>query len=159
MLDIRMLQLALAFALACTQPALARLSFGVDLKSRFCALLFRKKLTPETLPLRPIILSRTPDALEHPLIRETARLVCLSVLGLSIAATFASSGVMAGGVFYKDRAEPLLIISQPKSVLLRKVCDLCFVIFFSDRPDALQFLLVDSAVPQIVSLELQFTSD
>jgi len=52
---------------------------------------------------------------------------------------------------------PLLVICQPKSVCLGKLRDLCLSIFFGYRPDALQFLLVDSAVPQIASFELQLT--
>ena len=63
----------------------------------------------------------------------------------------------ACGIVQKDRAVPLLVICQPKSVFLPKLRDLCLPIFFSYRPDALQFLLVDSAVPQIASLELQLT--
>ena len=65
----------------------------------------------------------------------------------STRAILASSDVVAGGVFYKDRAEPVLVICQLKSMFLRKLGDLCPVIFFSYRPDALQFLLVDRAVP------------
>src|SRR5262249_12359823 len=68
-----------------------------------------------------------------------------------------SSRIVAAEVFQENRAVPLLVICQPKSLLLRKLCDLGLPILFSYRPDALQFLLVDSAVPQIVSLELQLT--
>src|SRR5262245_4391242 len=73
------------------------------------------------------------------------------------AAIFASSDVVAGGVFQEDRAVPLLVRCQPKSGFLRKLRDLCLPIFFSYGPDALQFLLVNSAVTQIASLELQLT--
>jgi len=71
----------------------------------------------------------------------------------------ASPDVVAGGVFHKYRAESLLIIYELKSVFLRKLGNLCLAIFFCYWPDALQFLLVDRAMPQIVRLQLQFTSD
>jgi hypothetical protein len=74
---------------------------------------------------------------------------------MSNAAILASSDVVADGVFQENCAVSLPVICQPKSLLLPKLRDLCLPIFFSYRPDALQVLLVDSAVPQIVSLELQ----
>src|SRR5215831_7208625 len=61
--------------------------------------------------------------------------------------------------FLKDCAQSLFVIGQSKAVLPGKLLDLCLAVFFSYRPDALQFLLVDSAVPQIVTLELQLTPD
>ena len=84
----------------------------------------------------------------------STRLIALIPIRIAVAAIFASSDVVAGGVFQEDRAVPLFVICQAKSLFLRKRRDLCLAIFFSYRPDALQFLLVDSAVPQIVGLEL-----
>ena len=72
-----------------------------------------------------------------------------------IAALFASSDVVAGGVLSEDRAVPLPVICQPKSLFRPKLRDFRLPILFSYRKHKLQFLLVDSAVPQIVSLELQ----
>ena len=82
------------------------------------------------------------------------RLIALIPIRIAVAAIFASSDVVAGVVFQEDRAVPLLVICQPKSVFLCKLRDLCLPIFFSYRPEPLQFLLVDGAVPQIVGLEL-----
>src|SRR4029453_10312475 len=81
----------------------------------------------------------------------------ISLRRMNSGAISGSSDVVADRVFQEDRAVPLLVICQPKSVFLRKLRDFCLAIFFSYRPDALQFLLVNSAVPQFVSLELQLT--
>ena len=83
---------------------------------------------------------------------------CASAAGKEVLSQkTASSDLDAIGIFYQDRAVPLLVICQPKSLFLRRLRDLHLAIFFSYRPEALQVLLVDSAVPKMVSLELQLT--
>ncbi len=46
-----------------------------------------------------------------------------------------------------------LIVGQLESVFLRKCLDLCFSIFLIQWPDALQFVLVNCAMPPFTSVQ------
>lgn len=56
----------------------------------------------------------------------------------------------------KNCAQPGLIEDQAESVFRRKLCDFYLPIFCIQRPEALQFILVNSAVLPLASLQLAF---
>jgi hypothetical protein len=72
---------------------------------------------------------------------------------------FVSSDFAVAGFFDKHRAETQFVIDQSKTVVRRKLRDLCLPIFFVFWPEALQFVFVDSAIAELVGFESQLTSD
>src|SRR6266487_634916 len=58
--------------------------------------------------------------------------------------------------FVEDGAQSLAIEPQTESVFLRKLGVLCLAIFVVNRPEAFQFVLVNSAVSQLANLAFQF---
>ena len=50
------------------------------------------------------------------------------------------------GLFVKNRAETIMIMTKTPPMILSKSRDLCFPAFAVVRPDAIQFVLVNSAV-------------
>ena len=49
--------------------------------------------------------------------------------------------------FLEDRAKTLLVETQLESVRLRELLNFRFTIFLIQRPDALQLIFINSAVP------------
>ena len=59
----------------------------------------------------------------------------------------------------EDGTQPVLVETQMESVFVRKLRDLFLAILLVYRPDALQFILVNSALREFASLQLQIVSD
>ena len=63
-----------------------------------------------------------------------------------------------GGSFAKDGAQSLAIKLETESIFHRKLRDLCLSIFLVWRPEAFQFVLVNSAVLPFANLQFVLDS-
>ena len=71
--------------------------------------------------------------------------ISLEIERCSVMATFS-------GLFVKNRAETIVIITKTPPMILSKSRDLCFPAFAVVRPNAIQVVLVNSVVLPFVSL-------
>ena len=62
-------------------------------------------------------------------------------------------------LLFKYRAEAPFVVRETIAVFLGKLGDLCLAIFLGYRPDALQLILVNSAVAILASLQSESASD
>jgi|SRR5215469_12645464 len=58
--------------------------------------------------------------------------------------------------FVKNSAQSFSIVSQTKSVFLRKLCDLCFPIFVVRWPNSFQFVLINNSAVRVLSAHFAF---
>jgi hypothetical protein len=66
---------------------------------------------------------------------------------------------MASVCSLKHGAQSLPVVDEFESVFFRKLLDLCFSIYYIQRPHALQLILVNRAVSPFASIRFQLASD
>src|SRR5437899_13025243 len=60
------------------------------------------------------------------------------------------------GLFAEDGAQSLAVIQESESIFHCKTGDLCFALFLLQRPEALQFTLINSTVLPFAALQFVF---